>query len=78
MAYFEAIIPFCHVFPFVMEMEADMFNTIFPVDKFVPAEATPSREVTLHREMRIPHIFMAWNVRMNMVEMLQEVLFPMV
>jgi hypothetical protein len=78
MACSGAITPFCHVFSFVMKMNADMFNTIFPVDKFVPAEATPSREVTLHREMRIPHIVIAWNVRMNIVEMLQEVLFPMV
>jgi hypothetical protein len=61
-----------------MEVSADMLNTIFPMYKPVLTETTPSREVAVHQKMRISHKIVTRNMRMNIIEVLQEVLLSMV
>jgi hypothetical protein len=61
-----------------MEVSADMLNTILPMDEPVLTEITPSREVAVHPKMRISYKILTRNMRMNIIEVLQEALFSMV
>jgi hypothetical protein len=68
------IIPLSHILPFIMEVNANMLNTIFPIQEPVTTEATATRKVALHREVRAPLIVDPRNMLMKVAEMLREVI----